>query len=129
MRRISRLDATKGVETMASTNLAAQQHASKEKLIADFEALIADTEELLGATAAQGGEKMVAMRSRMTDRLADAKQRLDTVQKAVVDRTRVTVKATDDYVRGNPWQSVAIAGGVGFVLGFLLTRVGSSSKS
>jgi ElaB/YqjD/DUF883 family membrane-anchored ribosome-binding protein len=114
---------------MANTNLAAQQHASKEKLIADFEALIADTEELLGATAAQGGEKVAAMRSRMTDRLTDAKQRLISVQKVVTDRTRATAKATDDYVRGNPWQSVAIAGGVGFVLGFLVTRLGSSSKS
>lgn len=113
---------------MANTNLAAQQHASKEKLIADFEALIADTEELLGATAAQGGEKMAAMRSRMADRLADAKQRLDGVQRVVVDRTRATAKATDEYVRGNPWQSAAIAGGVGFVLGFLVTRLSSSSK-
>lgn len=114
---------------MANTNLAAQQHASKEKLIADFEALIADTEELLGATTAQGGEKMAAMRSRMADRLAEAKQRLTTVQKAVVDRTRATAKATDDYVRGNPWQSVAIAGGVGILVGFLLTRIGASSKT
>jgi ElaB/YqjD/DUF883 family membrane-anchored ribosome-binding protein len=114
---------------MANTNLASQQHASKEKLIADFEALIADTEELLGATANQGGEKIVAMRSRMADRLADAKQRLNTVQKAVVDRTRATAKATDDYVRTNPWQSVAIAGGVGLLLGFILTRVSSSPKS
>jgi ElaB/YqjD/DUF883 family membrane-anchored ribosome-binding protein len=128
MRRINR-EATKGVETMANNHLAAQQHASKEKLIADFEALIADTEELLGATAAQGGEKVAAMRSRMADRLVDAKERLTAVQKVVTDRTRATAKATDDYVRGNPWQSVAIAGGVGFVLGFLLTRIGSSSKS
>ncbi|HEY4128358.1 MAG TPA: DUF883 family protein [Gammaproteobacteria bacterium] len=113
---------------MANTNLAAQQHASKEKLIADFEALIADTEELLGATAAQGGEKVAVMRERMNDRLADAKQRLISVQKSVVDRTRAGAKATDDYVRTNPWQSVAIAGGVGLLLGFVLTRVSSSSK-
>jgi ElaB/YqjD/DUF883 family membrane-anchored ribosome-binding protein len=113
---------------MANSHLARQQAASKEKLVADFEALIADTEELLGATAAQGGEKVTAMRLRMAERLADAKDRLNTVQHAVVDKTKASVKATDDYVRTNPWQSVAIAGGVGFVLGFLVTRLGSSSK-
>ena len=113
---------------MANSHLAQQQAASKEKLIADFEALIADTEELLGATAAQGGEKVTAMRLRMAERLADAKERLGTVQQAVVEKTRATAKATDDYVRTNPWQSVAIAGGVGFVLGFLVTRLGSTSK-
>lgn len=113
---------------MANANLARQQAASKEKLVADFEALIADTEELLGATAAQGGEKVTAMRLRMAERLADAKERLSGVQQAVVEKTRATAKATDDYVRTNPWQSVAIAGGVGFVLGFLVTRLGSSTK-
>jgi ElaB/YqjD/DUF883 family membrane-anchored ribosome-binding protein len=113
---------------MANSHLARQQVAGKEKLIADFEALIADTEELLGATAAQGGEKVTAMRLRMSERLADAKERLSSVQQAVVDKTKATAKATDDYVRTNPWQSVAIAGGVGFVLGFLVTRMGSSSK-
>jgi ElaB/YqjD/DUF883 family membrane-anchored ribosome-binding protein len=68
------------------------------------------------------------MRLRMGERLADAKERLSSVQQAVVDKTKATAKATDDYVRTNPWQSVAIAGGVGFVLGFLVTRIGSSSK-
>lgn len=111
------------------STLSRQQQASKERLIADFEALIADTEELLGATAASGGEKIAAARAKMTERLADAKDRLTTLQQTVVERTRATAKATDDYVRGNPWQSVAVAGGVGFVLGFLLTRLGSSSKS
>lgn len=111
------------------STLTRQQQASKERLIADFEALIADTEELLGATAASGGEKIAAARAKMAERLADAKGRLVSVQQQVVERTRATAKATDDYVRGNPWQSVAIAGGVGFVLGFLVTRLGSSSKS
>lgn len=112
-----------------STTLSRQQQASKERLVADFEALIADTEELLGATAASGGEKVAAARAKMADRLADAKDKLLSVQQSVVERTKATAKATDDYVRGNPWQSVAIAGGVGFVLGFLVTRLGSSSKS
>ena len=111
------------------STLTRQQQASKERLITDFEALIADTDELLGATAASGGEKVAAARAKMAERLADAKDRLTSLQQTVVERTRATAKATDDYVRGNPWQSVAIAGGVGFVLGFLVTRLGSPSKS
>ncbi len=112
---------------MTARNATIQQ-ASKEKLIADFEALIADTEELLGATANQGGEKISLLRTKMADRLADAKDRITAVQQSVVEKARATAKVTDDYVRGNPWQSVAIAGGVGFLLGFLVTRIGSSSK-
>lgn len=112
-----------------SVSNAAMQKASKEKLIADFEALIADTEELLGATASQGGEKLAELRLKMADRLADAKEKLSSVQDVVVAKTRATAKAADDYVRGNPWQSVLIAAGVGFLLGFATTRVGSSSRS
>ena len=110
---------------MTARNAAVQQ-ASKEKLIADFEALIADTEELLGATANQGGEKISALREKMVDRLSDAKARLIAAERTVIEKTRAAAKATDDYVQGNPWQSVAIAGGVGFLLGFLATRIGSS---
>ncbi|HEX7965083.1 MAG TPA: DUF883 family protein [Gammaproteobacteria bacterium] len=101
--------------------------ASKEKLLADFEALIADTEELLGATANQGGERLAALRNKMTNRLEEAKTRITDAEQRVMERTRAAAKATDTYVQENPWQSAFIAGGVGFVLGFLLTR-GSSSR-
>jgi len=32
------------------------------------------------------------------------------------------VKATETYVRENPWQSVGIAAGIGLVLGLLISR-------
>jgi ElaB/YqjD/DUF883 family membrane-anchored ribosome-binding protein len=112
---------------MSARNAAVQQ-ASKEKLIADFEALIADTEELLGATANQGSEKLSALRERMSDRLSDAKSRLIAAERSVVERTKAAARDTDAYVQENPWQSVLVAGGVGFLLGFIATRLGSSGR-
>ena len=32
------------------------------------------------------------------------------------------VSATEDYVQSNPWQSVGIAAGVGFLIGLLASR-------
>ena len=43
-------------------------------------------------------------------------------QESALARTKVAAKATDDYVRANPWNAVGIAAGVAFVLGVLITR-------
>ena len=37
-------------------------------------------------------------------------------------KTRAAAKATEDYVRANPWQAVGIAAAAGLVLGILATR-------
>ena len=36
--------------------------------------------------------------------------------------TGEAVRATDDYVHENPWQSVGVAAGVAFLLGLLVSR-------
>ena len=46
--------------------------------------------------------------------------------KAVVADAEELLKATEDYVRANPWKAVGIAAGAGFVLCLLATRLGQS---
>ena len=46
---------------------------SKEKLAADLRVMITDAEELLKATAAQQGEKINAMRTRVEESLNSAR--------------------------------------------------------
>lgn len=99
---------------------------SRDKLIGDFNAVIADTEQLLKSLAAAGGEKGTALRASVEQNLRAARERLDELQDAAVERTRAAAKATDEYVRENPWQSMAVVGGLaalaGFVVGLLLNR-------
>lgn len=38
------------------------------------------------------------------------------------ERGQAAITATEDYVQANPWQSVGIAAGVGFLIGLLATR-------
>ena len=101
----------------------------KEKLIDDFQAVVSDGEELLNATAGQGGEKVAQIRAKMSDRLSEAKDKLLAAERRLIEKTKATAKATDHYVNENPWQSVLIAGGMGFVIGFISHRLLSSSKS
>ena len=66
--------------------------ASKDKLMADFRAVILDAEELLHATANQAGEKVSAARGRVQESLRTAKQELqdaEAAQQAAVDRGQV----------------------------------------
>lgn len=95
---------------------------SKQKLVDDLKNVVADAEEILRATAGVAGEKMAELRERVGERLSDAKVRLADAEAVLVDRTRAAARATDTYVKENPWQAVGIAAGIGFVIGILASR-------
>ncbi|MFH1819616.1 MAG: DUF883 family protein [Pseudomonadota bacterium] len=95
---------------------------SKDKLIADVKLVIADTEELLRATAGQAGEKVAEIRARTQDSVAAAKIKLAEAEAVVVDKAKQVGRAADDYVHDNPWRSVGVAAGFGFIVGLLIGR-------
>jgi len=99
-----------------------------EKLRADLRILAADVEQLLKATASQTGEHVAQVRAKAQESLATAMARVAALQDVALVKTRAAGRATDDYVRGNPWQAVAIGAFVGLALGILLSR-GDSSDS
>lgn len=103
---------------MADTN----ELATKDKLVTDMKVVIADAEEILRVTANQAGEKAVELRARITERLRDAKVRLQDAEAAIVDRTKAAARATDDFVHDHPWQAVGVAAAVGLALGVLIGR-------
>ncbi|MDD2701194.1 MAG: DUF883 family protein [Sideroxydans sp.] len=95
---------------------------SKEKLASDMRAVVADAEELLKATADQAGEKAASLRERAKANLAVAKARLEEAEHAMLERTKVAAKATDEYVHDNPWQAIGAAAGIGLLIGMLIGR-------
>ena len=92
------------------------------KLVEDFKAVVADAEELLKATANQTGERITAARGKAEESLKAAKVRIAEEEVAVMAKTRAAAKATEDYVRANPWKAVGLTAAAGFVLGLLATR-------
>lgn len=95
---------------------------TKEKLIADFKVVVADAEELLRATAGQAGDKMTEIRARAQEHLTAAKAKLADAEATIIARAKQAGRAADDYVHENPWSSVGIAAGVGFLVGLLVGR-------
>lgn len=95
---------------------------TKEKLIADFKVVVSDAEELLRATAGQAGEKVGELRNKAQDHLANAKAKLAEAEAVLVDKAKQAGRVADDYVQENPWRSVGVAAGIGFLVGLLIGR-------
>ncbi len=95
---------------------------AKDRIKGDLKTVLTDMDEYLRATASQTGEKIGAIRERLQEHMHKAKDRLADTKEIVVDRTKEAARATDDYVRDNPWHAVGIAAGVGLVVGMLIGR-------
>ena len=95
---------------------------TQERLVSAIRSEISDAEDMLSATADQAGEKMVKLRSRIENRLREAKFRLIDAEEALIARTREAAHAADEYVHESPWTAIGIAAGVGVAVGLLLGR-------
>lgn len=96
----------------------------RDKLAGDLKLVIADTEELLRMTASQAGENATELRSRIQNRLREAKADLVHVQEISLAKAKAAGRAADEYVHKNPWQSVGMVASAALVIGVLLGRRG-----
>ena len=90
----------------------------KDQTFSELQALIEESEKLLKSSASLVGEEGEGLREQVSLKL---KQALDTVSN-VRERSQPMVEATEVYIGGHPWQTVAISAGFGLVLGLLLGR-------
>ncbi|MFQ6571710.1 DUF883 family protein [Pseudomonas sp. UM16] len=95
---------------------------AQDILMADFQALVRDTEKLLEHTATLAGDQADELREQIHDSLERARETLQLTQDSVRERGQAALGATEDYVQSNPWQSIGIAAGVGFLIGLLANR-------
>lgn len=101
---------------MSDTTLA------KEKLAADFRAMMDDIDALMTATGNQAEGEVKALRARIRDRLDGAKERLLDAQHEAVERAKAAATATDNYVHEKPWQAIGVAAAVALAVGVLIGR-------
>jgi len=93
-----------------------------QKLVTDLRVLLTDAEDLMQATASQGGEKMAEMRARIQRTIAEIRPRLAGAEAALEIKVREAAASTDDFVHQRPWTAVGIAAGVGLLVGILAAR-------
>ena len=84
----------------------------------DMGTLAEDARALMAATADVAGDKVAEARRRLTAALDSGRQVFGRVREKAVEGAQ----AADQLVRENPYQTIAIAFGVGAVIGYLLGR-------
>jgi ElaB/YqjD/DUF883 family membrane-anchored ribosome-binding protein len=88
----------------------------------DVKALVKDAQSLLTAAAALTGTKADDLRERGMAMLDVALGKAGKYQDQAVVKGKELAKTADVYVKDNPWRTVAVAAGVGLVVGVVLGR-------
>jgi ElaB/YqjD/DUF883 family membrane-anchored ribosome-binding protein len=96
--------------------------STREKLLDEFNSVVSETEKLLRAVASGREQVTGDFRARMEKNLHDAKVRLQDLEETMVEKGKVAARATDEFVHDHPWQAIGVAAGVGFLIGWLLSR-------
>lgn len=81
--------------------------------------LLAELEATLGEGTQADTD---ALREDIHKRLDSARERLEVLRSAACDRADEALAGARDYVRDNPWQAIAIAGGLALIAGALIAR-------
>ena len=90
-----------------------------KELLTELQTLVSEAEKMMGASISEHTEDaMGALRTRFDA----AQERLGDLYEGARKRVVAGAKCTDEAIRANPYQSLAIAAGVGLLVGVLLGR-------
>lgn len=90
--------------------------ASIESLLDELREVVNEADGLLRVTQSGAGGRIEEVRSRVEESLENVKQRLDEAG-GLRERARSAGKATEAYIKENPWTAAAIAIGIGYLVG------------
>ncbi|ROM90561.1 YqjD family protein [Pseudomonas brassicacearum] len=100
------------------TPVHANDEQIKDQVFSELQALIEESEKLLKSSASLVGEEAENLREQIALKLRQARDSVSSVR----ERTQPVIDATETYIGGHPWQTVAISAGFGLVVGLLLGR-------
>lgn len=97
------------------------QTGTRDQLMSDLKSVISDAESWL-RNSSLTGEDLRAAKEKFERTLSSVKDNAAHYQEAVVEKTKVAAKATDEFVHENPWRSIAIGATIGLLLGVAISR-------
>lgn len=109
-------------DTTTRSNGSTSLNGSMNNASTDMKALVKDAQALLTAAAALTGEKAEDMRARGMELLDKAMGKANQYQGQALVKGKELAHTADVYVKDNPWRTVAVAAGVGLLLGAILGR-------
>jgi ElaB/YqjD/DUF883 family membrane-anchored ribosome-binding protein len=110
------------LESIRANANATQLNGAANNASGDMKSLVKDAQSLLSAAASLTGNKADELRERGMELLDQALGKASKYQGQAVVKGKELAQATDVYVKDNPWRTVAVAAGVGLLLGVILGR-------
>lgn len=89
------------------------------ELLEELRALVGDAEKMMGDSLTDHSEDAV---SALRSRFHAAQERLGDLYSGARTKVIAGAKRTDEAIRANPYQSIAIAAGIGLLVGILVGR-------
>ena len=102
--------------------VADDRRAARARVADDLRNLAADTEQLLRATAQDASQAASEARARVEAALIRAKATCAQLTERGLEQAAGAARRVDDVVRTRPYESLAVALGIGVLLGALLSR-------
>jgi ElaB/YqjD/DUF883 family membrane-anchored ribosome-binding protein len=93
-----------------------------ERLVADFQTFVGDVEQLLKGAAQLPGDSLAAARSKLEEKVSQAKDRLADAGSVAAHAAGRARDMGEDYMRERPWTVLGAAVVLGAVVGVLLSR-------
>ena len=97
----------------------AQTSTTPGELLRDLQTLVAEAEAMIADSASEHSAEAIAA---LQTRFKAAQERVGEFCSCARDKVVAGAKCTDRAIRDNPYQSLAIAAGVGLLLGVVLGR-------
>lgn len=95
---------------------------SQTSLAHEFSTVLDDAQALLRHAAGEAGKGYAEARERLENSVKTARDRIGSIEEAVLDSAREAGRSADGYVRSHPWESIAVGAGIGLLLGILISR-------
>lgn len=90
-----------------------------QELLADLRAIVSEAEKILGESTQRHSE---TQHEALRERYEAAQAQLSRFYRDAKDRAVAGVKYTDQTIRSHPYESIAIAAGIGLFAGWLYGR-------
>jgi ElaB/YqjD/DUF883 family membrane-anchored ribosome-binding protein len=109
-------------QAVTDTFDAMSANGGRPDLAAEALALISEAEALLRRAGGLTSEAFGVAREDLVARMGVLRTKVDALAADALRRGRIARDSADRYVHDNPWQAIAIAGGVGVLVGALVCR-------
>ena len=94
----------------------------KDALMTEVRSVLGDVEELYKHGVESGSEEAKALKSKLQDKLEQAKSRLSDFECHASEKIKSQVKHADELVQDKPYYAMGLAALAGLVVGALLNR-------